>query len=215
MHSSDLVQQALTHRSSAQERGVPSNERLEFVGDAVLDLVVSEYLFRTFPSLEEGRMSKIRASVVNMDRLARVATDCGLGEMLCLGVAEQESGGRGKNSILADALEAIIGAVYLEAGLRPARRMILKLLEQHVLGAVDDHVLGDYKSALQEWLALRSLPPPVYVDTWEGPDHDRRFLAELRLRDGRSATGTGRSKKQAQQDAARCFLEREADRREP
>jgi ribonuclease-3 len=208
------MRQALTHRSYAQEQSVSSNERLEFVGDAVLDMVISEYLFRSFPKVEEGRMSKIRAAVVNMDRLGQVAADYGVGTLVRLGAAEQEAGGREKVSILADALEAIIGALYLEDGLNSASRLILMLLEPYILAAVDDRVLGDFKSALQEWLAIRSLPPPIYVDSWEGPDHDRLFVTEMRLRDGRSFVGMGRSKKQAQQDAARRFLVEETDRAE-
>jgi len=201
------LQLAITHRSWCAESGEPhSNERLEFLGDAVLGIVVTDHLFTSHPELPEGHLAKIRASVVNESALAEVAASLGLGEALRLGKGEDASGGRAKQSILADAMEAVIGAVYVDGGLDAARAVVVPLFAPLLHAAVAEPGGGDHKSELQELLARLGAPAPVYELTDEGPDHDKRFFARVRVGDALVGEGDGRSKKSAEQAAAHAAL---------
>src|SRR4051795_6532663 len=199
----DLVQRAVTHRSYAYENGgLPTNERLEFLGDSVLGLVVTEELYRRHPDLPEGQLAKLRAAVVNARALAEVARALDIGRFLRLGRGEEASGGRDKSSILADAVEALIGAYYLDRGVEPARELVLRLFA----GLLDEAAkLGaglDWKTSLQELAAGRSLGVPEYDVTESGPDHAKSFEATAVVNGRRIGTGQGRSKKEAEQHAA-------------
>ena len=231
-HFSDpgLLVWALTHRSLSYERAPeesakPSsdNEQLEFIGDAVLGLVVAEALFRRFPDSREGELTRLRASLVSRRHLANVASGIDLGSMLLLGRGEDQSGGRRKPALLANALEAVIAALYLDGGLDAARRFIdrviivpsLPELQVALLsGGTFNGAIGDHKSALQEYVQSSGAGQPHYVLTAQsGPDHRKTFRVEVRLQgsDGESrpiAESEGASKKQAQQEAARVALER-------
>jgi len=211
-----LLEHALTHRSRAHEDvtgGVRDNESLEFLGDAVLGFVVADMLFQRFPERDEGQKSKLKASLVSTTTLARLAQRLTLGEHLLLGKGEEKTGGRGKQTLLADTYEAVIAALYLDGGLPAARGFIMRefggrLDELSSEGAVGD----DYKSALQEQLQARGEPLPDYVVTAEtGPAHRRVFLVEVRVRGQVLATADGRTKKDAEQEAARLALERQID----
>jgi ribonuclease-3 len=204
-----LVQRALTHRSRVNEQGEAEahNERLEFLGDAVLDLVIGELLMRRLPDAREGRLSKLRAIVVSEASLAAGARALQLGDFLRLGRGEEQTGGREKSSILADALEALFGAVYLDGGFENASGVIRRLLEPLVEQAVAGHLGADYKTRLQELsqARLRQIPAYEVVDQ-RGPDHAKIFVVVVRL-DGRElARAEGHSKKEAEQEAARLAL---------
>lgn len=207
LHRPELLRQALTHKSAEQEVGLPSNERLEFLGDAVLGLTIAAHLYRRHPELAEGELTKLKAVAVSEPVLARVAEDLGLGKYLILSRGEEQSGGRRRVSILADALEAVFAAVYLDRGMAIARRLILTLLDER-LGAIErsEHEL-DYKTLLQEKIQELHRTPPTYrlVDQ-SGPDHDRTFVAEVRVAGVVLGKGVGKSKKQAEQGAARQAL---------
>jgi ribonuclease III len=205
----DLRQVALTHRSFAFERGLTiTNERLEFLGDAVLGLVVTDMAYRAYPDMPEGQLAKLRAAVVNMVALADVARSLDLGRVLLLGKGEEQSGGRDKASILADALEAVFGAVYLDRGLEAARELIERLfrprLEAYVRGEGD----RDYKTILQELASQEIRSMPEYRLDEQGPDHEKEFTATVYLAGEPLGTGMGRSKKEAEQQAAREAFER-------
>ena len=194
----------MAHRSwCAETPGEASNERLEFLGDAVLGLVVTDHLYLTYPDLPEGELAKVRASVVNSEALAEVATEVGLGPALLLGKGEDSSGGRVKPSILADAMEAVIGAVYLDGGWDAASSLIMRLLGDRIEEGAAGPGGQDYKTRLQELAARRFDQLPRYDVTDEGPDHAKRFFATVTLGGVRRGTGEGRSKKQAEQQAAR------------
>ena len=223
-----LLHLALTHSSLAYESqhrahvSGSDNERLEFIGDAVLGLVVAEALYRRFPELREGELTRMRASLVSRRNLAEVAGRIALGPMLRLGRGEEHSGGHRKPALLADALEAVIAAIYLDGGLGPAtdfvHRHIIQPAEPHLHGLLQGAVpiagaMGDFKSALQEQLQATGAGQPRYILTEEsGPDHQKRFRIEVRIDapDGSSiplAQAEGTTKKQAQQEAARLALE--------
>ena len=202
----ELLTLALTHRSYAYENGgLPPNERLEFLGDAVLGLVVTDHLYRTHPDLPEGSLAKLRASVVNMQALASVArglSDSGLGAHLLLGKGEEMTGGRDKSSILADGMEAVIGAVFLEHGIETARDLVHRLFARLLAEAP---LLGaglDWKTSLQELTASASLGVPEYRVQEEGPDHRKEFTATVVVAGTDRGTGDGRTKKEAEQKAA-------------
>jgi ribonuclease-3 len=199
-----MLARAVAHRSwCAETPGEPSNERLEFLGDAVLGLVITDHLFRTYPTLPEGELAKVRASVVNSEALAEVAAELELGTALLLGKGEDSSGGREKPSILADAMEAVIGAVYLDGGWPAAAELVMSLLGERVEEGAAGPGGQDYKTRLQE-LAARQLDQlPRYEVVDEGPDHAKRFFATVVLGGIRRGRGEGRSKKQAEQAAAR------------
>jgi ribonuclease-3 len=196
---------ALVHRSwCAENIGFSSNERLEFLGDAVLGVIITDHAFHAYPALSEGELTDVRKAVVNAVTLAEVADELGLGQYLLLGKGEEQSGGREKPSILADALEAVLGAVYVSAGMSTAHDLVLRLLGSRVAEA---HAGGpggqDYKSRLQELAARLFDEAPKYETLAEGPDHARRFHVTVSVAGVARGTGDGRSKKQAEQVAAR------------
>lgn len=194
---------ALTHRSYAFEQGLDvNNERLEFLGDAVLGLVVTDVAYREFTEMPEGELAKLRAAIVNMGALADVARDLGLGDHIRLGKGEEMSGGRDKASILADALEAVLGAIYLDLGLEVARKIVERLFRPRMVAYVRGEGERDYKTILQELASqdLRSLPEYRIVE--RGPDHQKEFTATVFLVGKEWGTGIGRSKKEAEQQAA-------------
>jgi len=202
-----LLQLALTHRSvSSDDPSRNDNERLEFLGDAVLQLVVTDLLHESYPHLAEGQMAKVRAAVVSRETLAEVARSLEIGRHLEMAPSEEATGGRGKDSILADAVEAVIGAVYLDGGLEPVRGMILGLWSERVAERAKHPGVKDYKTRLQE-LAARNGRRPVYRVVGVGPDHDRRFTAVVSVDGTEYGTGEGRSKKEAEQAAAQIALE--------
>ena len=200
----ELLLRSLAHRSwCAETEGATSNERLEFLGDAVLGLVVTDHLYRTYPDLPEGELAKVRASLVNSEALAEVATTLDLGAALLLGKGEAASGGREKPSILADAMEAVIGAVYIDGGWDAAVELIMGLLAERIEEAAAGPGGQDYKTRLQELAARRFEQLPRYDVVDEGPDHAKRFYARVYLARREWGTGEGRSKKQAEQAAAK------------
>jgi len=204
--SEDLLTLALTHRSYAYENGgLPTNERLELLGDAVLGLVIVEELFRCHPDSSEGDLARLRNSIVNSQALAGVArelTEEGLGRYLLLGRGEVNTGGQAKSSILADTVESLIGAVYLQHGLEGARRVILNLFEELLETAPTLGAALEWKSSLQELTSARGLGVPRYDVSSAGPDHDRRFSAVVYVNGEEYGRGEGRSKKVAETHAA-------------
>lgn len=200
---SDLLERALTHRSYAYENGgLPTNERLEFLGDAVLGLVITDALYRTHPDLSEGQLAKLRAAVVNMRALAGVARSLDLGSYLRLGRGEEATGGRDKSSILADAVEAVIGAVYLAGGFPLASEFVHRLFDPLLEASARMGAGLDWKTSLQELTASASLGVPEYrvVDT--GPDHQKEFSATVLIGGEPRGEGRGTTKKEAEQNAA-------------
>nr|WP_302182846.1 ribonuclease III [Microbacterium hominis] len=198
----ELLALALTHRSWAYEHGqVPHNERLEFLGDSVLGQAVTVLLYTRHPDLDEGVLAKRRAGVVSTVALAEIARTIGLGPHLRLGRGEDLTGGRDKDSILADTMEALFGATYLSAGPDAATGLVLRLVEPLLADPERVGAAVDPKTSLQELAAHRGATPPVYEVTSTGPDHDRRFTATVTVA-GSSAQGTGSSKKQAEMAAA-------------
>jgi len=207
-----LLLQALTHSSYANENpniAHSSNERLEYLGDAVLGLVVGERLYRDFPDLSEGDMTKLRAYLVKQDTLAVVARNIGLGSELYLGKGEETSGGREKPANLAHALEAVIAAIYLDQGAKIAESLIWRLLVPELQSALLLGVVTDFKSRLQEYLQSQTQSPPSYhMLEAIGPDHDRTFVVEVRSGNEALAQGVGKNKKAAEAEAARAALEK-------
>jgi ribonuclease III len=201
--SAELAEQALTHRSYAYEHGgLPTNERLEFLGDAVLGLVVTDALYVAHPELPEGQLAKLRAGVVSTRALAEVARGIGLGQWVRLGRGEESSGGRDKASILADTLEALLGAVYLDRGLGGAVLVVRRLFGRLLETVAADDGGRDWKTALQELGASLGLGVPQYRTAESGPPHDRAFTAEAVLGERVLGSGAGRTKKAAEQVAA-------------
>jgi ribonuclease-3 len=198
-----LLECALTHRSYAYENGgLPTNERLEFLGDSVLGLIVTDALFRGYPDLPEGHLAKLRAAVVNMRALAGVARGLGLGDYVRLGRGEDGTGGRDKSSILADTLEAVIGAVYIERGLNEASALVHRLFDPVIAKSARLGAGLDWKTSLQELTASGVLGVPEYHVEESGPDHQKSFRAMVRVGGHVYGTGEGRSKKEAEQQAA-------------
>ncbi len=198
-----FLDRALSHRSwCAENGGHESNERLEFLGDSVLGLIVTDDVYVRFPHLPEGQLSEVRAGVVNARALGDVAVEMRLGEYILLGKGEDAGGGRTKQSILADALEALIAAVYLDGGLGAASRLVLKWFDDRIGEAATGPGGRDYKTRLQEIAAQRSLGRPRYLVRDEGPDHAKRFFATVMLDGEASGAGEGNSKKEAEQAAA-------------
>jgi ribonuclease III len=201
--SPEVLERALTHRSYAYENGgLPTNERLEFLGDSVLGLVVTDALYRTHPDLPEGQLAKLRAAVVNMRALADVGRGLDLGAFVHLGRGEEATGGRDKSSILADTVEAVIGAVYLDRGLEAASVLVHRLVDPLIDAAADLGAGLDWKTSLQEMTAGLGLGVPEYVVTETGPDHEKTFAADVRVAHEVYGSGSGRSKKEAEQEAA-------------
>jgi ribonuclease-3 len=198
-----LLQRALTHRSYAYEAGgLPHNERLEFLGDSVLGLVVTTTLHDAHPDTSEGQLAKLRASVVNMRALAEVGRTLGLGDYVFLGRGEETTGGRDKDSILADTVEALIGAVYVSAGLQAADRLVHHLLDPLIRQSANLGAGLDWKTSLQEITSRHSLGPPEYRITEEGPEHAKVFASAVIVGGTVFGTGSGRTKKIAEQEAA-------------
>jgi len=203
-----LLERALTHRSFAYENGgLPTNERLEFLGDAVLGLVVTDALYRTHPDLPEGQLAKLRAAVVNMRALAEVARTLDVGAYIRLGRGEETSGGRNKSSILADTLEALIGAVYLQHGIETADGFVHRLVDPLLASSAALGAGLDWKTSLQELTATLGLGVPEYKVTEEGPDHAKLFHATAFVQGQVRGEGSGRSKKEAEQRAASTAFE--------
>lgn len=197
-----LIRTALTHSSYANEHRCQSNERLEFLGDSILGMVVAAYLYRLYPDMPEGKMTRLRAELVCEQSLHRVASRLGFGENLCLGKGEELSGGRERASILADCVEAVIAALYLDGGFDTARAFIM----EHILSKLEqpDFAYGsDYKTELQELVQQKPNQSLNYAMVAEsGPDHKKTFTAEVRLNGAVLGTGEGRTKKEAEQNAA-------------
>jgi ribonuclease III len=205
----DLLERALTHRSWAFENGgVEPNERLEFLGDAVLALVVTDEIFHAHPDEQEGRLAKVRSAAVKTGSLASIARELGLGRYVKLGRGEAQSGGADKDSILADTLEAVLGAVYLDQGFATAYDLVQRLFTARLDELAGRRAALDFKTALQELSAARYESLPRYEVTDTGPDHEKVFTAEVAV-DGRTlGRGQGRNKKEAEQRAARQAYER-------
>lgn len=204
--SPELLTMSLTHRSYSYENGgVPTNERLEFLGDSVLGLTITEELYHRHPDRSEGDLAKLRASIVNTQALADVGRTLsvhGLGAYLLLGKGEENSGGADKSSILADGVESLLGAIYLEHGAEAAREVILRLFSDLLDTAPTLGAGLDWKSSLQEMTASRGLGVPVYLVTSTGPDHDKEFTAVVMVADTQYGRGVGRTKKEAELKAA-------------
>ena len=212
----ELLELALTHRSYAYENGgLPTNERLEFLGDSVLGIVITETLYRTHPDLSEGRLAKLRAAVVNARALAEVARTIGLGPYIRLGKGEESTGGHDKSSILADTVEALIGATYLsggpDGGFESARQLVHLLFDPLLDAAAALGAGLDWKTSLQEFCAEHDLGVPQYLIEDAGPDHMKTFTAQVRVADRLHGHGVGRSKKEAEQQAAESAYRTLAD----
>ncbi len=204
------LRQALTHRSYSHENrdpGLEDNERMEFLGDAVIDLIIRHLLMETFPDGDEGELSKTRSGIVNEATLAKIARSIQLGDYLLLGKGEEQSGGRDKSSILADAYEALIAAIYLDSGFGQAFEVIRRHFASVLRDAANSDFLEDYKTKLQEYSQERFKSIPAYILEREvGPDHDKTFFVNLLLNGKIISYGKGKSKKQAEQSAARSAL---------
>ncbi|MCL3818316.1 ribonuclease III [Aeromicrobium sp. zg-Y869] len=199
----ELLQHALTHRSYAYEHGgIPNNERLEFLGDSVLGLVVTDTLFTNHPDLPEGQLAKLRAAVVSAKALAVVARTLGIGEHIRLGRGEEATGGRDKASILSDTVEAILGAIYVQFGIERAAEVIHRVFDPVIADAATLGAGLDWKTSLQEISANNGLGVPRYVLVGTGPDHDKSFTAEVVVGERTFGGGAGRSKKEAEQMVA-------------
>jgi ribonuclease-3 len=199
----ELLERALTHRSYAYENGgLPTNERLEFLGDSVLGVVVTETLYRTHPDLSEGRLAKLRAAVVNARALAEVGRAIDLGQHIKLGRGEQSTGGRNKASILSDTVEAVLGAIHLSGGFEVSADVVHHLFDPLIETASSLGAGLDWKTSLQELAAEHALGVPEYLIEDDGPDHAKTFSAKVRVGAGVYGNGRGRSKKEAEQAAA-------------
>jgi len=202
--------QALSHSSYVYEQGLPytaGNERLEFLGDSVLGMVMADHLHRAYPDYPEGRLSKIKSVVVSKKILARAGARIDLGDYILLGKGENLTGGRQRKSLLANVMESLIGAVYLDQGMEPARAFVLRHLECEVEPAITGRSIRDHKSELQELAQQASGQVPRYrVTNTRGPDHDRVFEVEVYLDDEVAGLGSGKSKKSAEQKAAEVAI---------
>jgi ribonuclease-3 len=206
----ELLERALTHKSYANENRVPyHNERMEFLGDTVLSLIISEYLMKTCPDSTEGDLSRFRAAVVSEPALAIIAREIGLGNHLLLGKGEEQTGGRNKDSLLADCLEALIAAVYLDSGKDGAESLVLRFFESAIKKTCSTGGTLDYKTELQELCQDQLKQLPEYrVVSESGPDHLKQFELEVWIKGAFSGRGTGKSKKEAEQKAAKAALEK-------
>jgi len=205
-----LLNKALTHKSYVNETGedLKHNERFEFLGDSVLDLIVSEYMVRKYDDYKEGMLSKIRAGVVNESCLAKLASNLNLGDFLLLGRGEEMSGGRKKASLLANAYEALVGAIYFDSNIDTTARILLPSIKKEINHYIETPESRDYKSDLQEYTQNKMACIPVYKVTNEvGPDHEKQFEVVVSTNDKNWGKGIGRSKKEAQQAAAKMALE--------
>jgi ribonuclease-3 len=204
-----VLELAFTHRSFAYETGITTtNERLEFLGDSVLGLIVTEELYLKYPDLDESRLSPLRSGIVNMRALADIARTLELGKYIRLGKGEEVTNGRDKNSLLADALEALIGAIYLECGFEKSTQVVRELIKETLSSAMAKGAGLDGKTALQELLASTGKGAPEYQVTETGPDHDKSFTAVAMVSGEAISEGSGKSKREAEQSAARSALEK-------
>jgi ribonuclease-3 len=203
-----LLELALTHRSFSYEAGgIPTNERLEFLGDSVLGLIVTDELYKLFPDLDESRLSPLRSGVVNMKALAQIAREINLGKYLRIGKGEETTNGRDKNSILADTFEALVGAIYLEHGYVRSAEVISKWIKPAIMDATSQGSSLDGKTALQELVASLNLLSPEYEISESGPDHDKNFTARVKVGSEKFPIGIGKSKREAEQAAAKIAYE--------
>jgi len=207
-----LLEQALVHRSYLNENPDftrPSNERLEFLGDSLLGLVIAEKLYKDFPDLSEGGMTRLRAALVRRESVARLAKSLRLGDYLYVGRGEEASGGRTKQSILAGAFESLVGAILLDQGFAVARDCVLRLFDDKIARAIEETLRADYKSQLQEIVQAKHRVPPVYrTIKEEGPEHAKEFTVEVIVGDAVIGRGHGKSKRMAEMEAARDALDR-------
>lgn len=204
----EVLHLALTHRSYAYENsGLPTNERLEFLGDAVLQLVVTDYLYTTFTDLSEGDLAKLRPALVSTRALARIARRLQLGQHIMLGAGELRTKGAEKDSILADTMEAVIGAAYLSSGFETARRLVLRLVTPLLTDKEAMTAGKDWKTTIQELAAAREMGEVRYVVEDSGPDHSKSFRAAVMIGGTQFGDGVGTSKKDAERDAARAAVE--------
>ena len=207
-----LLEQALVHSSYINENpglASTSNERLEFFGDAILDMVVAERLYQDCPQLNEGEMTKLRSALVRQDTLFRMAKTVKLGDYLYLGKGEEAGGGRNKPANLAGALEAVIAAIFLDQGLASARSFVLRLLDKELQKVISQGTRADHKSQLQEFIQARCQQTPTYhVIEAVGPDHDKRFTIEVKVGETVLGRGSGKGKRRAETEAARSALKR-------
>ena len=204
----ELLKRALTHTSYAYEKGVQSNEKLEFLGDSILEFISSIYIYQNYPTLKEGEMTKVRATVVCEKSLYKIATAHNFGEFLYLGKSEIKSGGNKRPAILADSVEAVIAAIFIDGGLEPAKKFIINNLKQEIEIATKHVGEKDYKTVLQEELQKNGDVKIEYTIIKEsGPDHNKSFEAEVALNGKILATGKGKSKKEAEMQAAKKALE--------
>ncbi|MCI8654914.1 MAG: ribonuclease III [Clostridia bacterium] len=204
----ELLKIALTHTSYAYEKNIQSNEKLEYLGDSILEFVSSEYLYKNYPKLKEGEMTKVRATVVCENSLYKIAQKHNFGEKLYLGKSELASGGRNRPAILADSVEAVIAAIYLDGGIEEAKKFIIENLKEEIKIASENVGQKDYKTVLQEKLQIKGEVAIDYIIVKEkGPDHDKEFEAEVRCNTKPLARGKGRTKKQAEMQAAKQALE--------
>ena len=202
---SEILERALTHRSYSYENGgIPTNERLEFLGDSVLGIVVTDTLYRRHPDLPEGQLAKLRAAVVNMRALADIGRGFGLGEFIRLGKGEETTGGRDKASIVADTVEALLGAVYIDQGLAVAAELVHRLFDGLIAAASSMGAGLDWKTSLQELAALRGVGVPRYSVAESGPDHQKSFVATVHMGEADFGQGQGKNKKEAEQAAAQA-----------
>ncbi len=206
----ELLERSLIHKSYANENRVPAhNERFEFLGDAVLGLVISEYLMRTCPDSSEGDLSRFRAAVVSEPALAKIAREIGLGSYILLGRGEEQTGGRDKDSLLANCLEALIASVYLDGGKDAAEAFVIRFFEEIIRKTCASRGTLDYKTELQELCQERLKQLPEYrVVSETGPDHQKQFAVELSIKGEVCGRGVGKSKKEAEQKAAKEALEK-------
>ena len=203
-----LLKNAFTHTSYANENKVQSNEKLEFLGDAILEFTVSEYLYKNYKTLKEGEMTKVRATVVCEDSLYKIATKYHFDELLYLGRSERLSGGAQKPAILADSVEAVIAAIFMDSGIEAAKRFIIDNLKDEIENASKNVGQKDYKTVLQEELQKHGSVKIEYeIIEEKGPDHDKTFVSEVKCDGKVLATGSGNTKKQAEMEAARKALE--------
>ena len=203
-----LLNKAMTHTSYAYENNVESNEKLEFLGDSILEFISSKYIFKNYPNLKEGEMTKVRAQVVCEQSLYKIAKMHNFSDFLNLGKSEKLSGGKERPAILADSVEAVIAAMYIDGGLKVAEKFIIENLKNEIELATQHDGQKDYKKVLQEKLQIHGDVKIEYILLNEsGPDHDKRFEMEVRCNGKKLAVGTGKSKKLAQMDAAHNAIE--------
>lgn len=205
----ELLRKALTHTSYAYEQNIESNEKLEFLGDSILQFISSEYLYLNFPKLKEGEMTKVRATVVCENSLYKIAKKLGFGKFLYLGKSELATGGNDRPAILADSVEAVIAAMFMDGGIESAKKFIIQNLAEEIELASKNVGQKDYKTVLQEKLQIHGDVKIEYIIiNEEGPDHDKTFESEVRCNNKKLATGIGKTKKQAEMKAAEKALEK-------